>query len=98
MDTGGAGLEGWLTCNLERRDQGDTARHRQSNGQAQAFDRQTAVAPPHARPSPPHPPQVVGDDLSKTAPLDLAFWNKAQSALSAQGLRVLALTRCVWGG
>lgn len=40
--------------------------------------------------------QVVGDNLTSSAPLDLGFWNKAQSALSSQGLRVLALTW--WAG
>ncbi|GBF97304.1 carbonate dehydratase [Raphidocelis subcapitata] len=37
--------------------------------------------------------QITGDDLKKTAPLEIGFWNKAQSDLSAQGLRVLLLCR-----
>ncbi|KAI8469567.1 MAG: cation transporting ATPase [Monoraphidium minutum] len=37
--------------------------------------------------------QVAGDDLSKSAPLDLGFWQKAQEELSAKGLRVLALCK-----
>ncbi|KAI8465790.1 MAG: cation transporting ATPase [Monoraphidium minutum] len=37
--------------------------------------------------------QFTSDDLSKSAPIDVAFWNDAQSELSSQGLRVLALCR-----
>ena len=41
--------------------------------------------------------QIVNDDLSKTAPLDAAFWHKAQSELASDGLRVLALCRAELG-
>jgi magnesium-transporting ATPase (P-type) len=37
--------------------------------------------------------QYAADDLTKTAPVDLGFWHKAQSELSSQGLRVLALCK-----
>jgi len=37
--------------------------------------------------------QIMGDDLTKTGPLAMAFWDKAQADLSAKGLRVLALCR-----
>ncbi len=40
-------------------------------------------------------PQVVDDDLSRTAPLDAAWWQQQQAELSKQGLRVLALCRWV---
>lgn len=37
--------------------------------------------------------QIVDDDLNRTAPLDLKFWQDEQAQLSSQGLRVLALCR-----
>jgi len=44
-------------------------------------------------PTPPPHHQVMGDDLSKTAPLNLAFWEQAQSELAGKGLRILTLCR-----
>jgi hypothetical protein len=41
--------------------------------------------------------QVASDDLSKTAPLDAAFWHKVQEGYSAHGLRVLMLCRWAVG-
>jgi hypothetical protein len=40
--------------------------------------------------------EINNASAADLAPLDTAFWSKQQEDLSSQGLRVLALCRCVW--